>query len=450
MDRGAALPPARERNRCGIRAFTENPPSSAEALFDRVELRVRGTIEVMQEHAIDRFAARIGLGEELPPIFGPAQRYRGSWISKAASGSLFSGSEIAISRQPPSAEFVVRLSVNPLRTLAHLLDRFTFDEFESIPLAEFFAPTDDPTSALQTLDGRDNMVSDFRAFAGSVHEKFVQRVATFHRVFERNLRTRLILEMCPPEQGYEYGRRDAQSPYSAWNEDAEMRLDWGGLTVSQAEACWERHDPDALAKVHALADGVLSAARSPVVRTHPRTVGPSVERDLGALSVRIPLTPTGHIVLVIYAKAADRLRIEVRYLKNLPDVVRELLPQAPRSLTDWFDAIRSDAAPRVRWSELHGLLRPPEDATIQLLSELLQHVADVTDKAKAKRRTILQALLLHGGLTATNRDGEAPFQILERLADRGVIEHLRFTRRDAKTGRRYRLTDRYRSLVGRI
>lgn len=193
------------------------------------------------------------------------------------------------------------------------------------------------------------MVSDFRAFAGSVHENFVQRVATFHRVFEHNLRTRLILEMCPPEQDYQYGRRDAQSPYSAWNEDAEMRLDWGGLTVSQAEVCWERHDPDALAKVHALADGVLSAARSPVIRTHPRTVGQSVERDLGALSVRIPLTPTGHIVLVVYAKAADRLRVEVRYLKNLPDVVREHLPQAPRKLTDWLTP--SELTPHLAYAD---------------------------------------------------------------------------------------------------
>ena len=344
MTSGETHPPARERNRFGIRAFTETPPSIGETLFDRVELRVSGSISVLHESALDRFADRIGSGD-LPPLFGRAQRYRGSWIAKITSGSTISAGEISISHALPDPQFTVRLVVNPVRTLGHLLDRYSFDQIEQVPVGEFFAPADRPSASERTLDGQDNMVSDFLAFAGSIHSTYVQRVATFRRLFEANLRLRLLLDLCPQEDGYEYRREEGA--YVAWNDHAVVRLDWGGLTISQAEACWERYDPQALAMVHGLADEVLRAARSAVVRTHPKTTGPSIERELGALSVKVPLTPKGHIVLVVYAKALDRLRVEVRYLKNLPDLVRERLPTGPRKLTDWFDAIGAEAAPRV-------------------------------------------------------------------------------------------------------
>ena len=444
MTGGVAPPPARERNRHGIRAFSENPPSSAEALFDRVELRVSGSISVLHESALDRFAGRIGSGD-LPRLFGRAQRYRGSWVARIVSGSTISAGEISISRAMPDPKFTLRLAVNPVRTLGHLLDRYRFDEIERVPLGEFFAPTEAPSALTRTLDGQDNMVSDFLAFAGSVHANYVQRVATYLRLFEANLRMRLLLELCPEEDGYEY--RQDQGVYAAWNDHAVLRLDWGGLTVSQAEACWERHDPHALSKVHDIADGVLNAARSALVRTHPTTVGPSVERDLGALSVKVPLTPNGHIMLVVYAKALDRLRVEVRYQKNLPDLVRGQLPNGPRKLTDWFDAIAAEAAPRVPWEELHRLLSQPENASVEALADLLDLIAAVTTSNKAKRRSILRQLLLHGAVTATNRDGDAPASMLERLAERGVLEHTRLLSHDAPHGRRYRLAERYRGLA---
>ena len=445
MSGTTTLPPARERNRQGIRAFTENTAwSASEALLDRVELRVSGTVHAHQQEAIDRFARRISDRPEGVPLFGKPQRWRGSWVAKCTSATTIPAGELAVSRALPDAPFTVKLVVNPMRTLGHLLDRHSFDEIAGLTPDEFFTPADPASASAKSLDGQDNMVSDFLAFSGTVHSIYVQRVATFLRQFEVFLRAYLLHQLCPPENGFEYSHDHGTSV--AWNDNNEVRLDWGALTVSQCEVCWERHDPRALEKVHVMAEGVLNAARAGAVRTHPMIAGPSIERDLGAVSIKVPLTPSGHIVMAIYAKALDRLRVEVRYLKNLPDLVRDRLPQ-PRRLTDWFDAIREEAVPRVPWAELHRLLLPAERTAVDALSELLEAVADVTDTAKSKRKPIFEQLLLHGSITSTTRDGNAPARILERLAKRGIVEHVRLVRKDNPIGRRYRLTDRYRSAL---
>ena len=309
----------------------------------------------------------------------------------------------------------------------------------------FFSRSPTPSAPNRTLDGRDNMVSDFLTFSGSVHSTFLQRVARYLEKFERALVRYVVDELCPPGYQHELVARDGMVITS--NDTAQLALDWGGLTVSQCEVCWERHDPAALERVDSLAAAVLTAARSVTVGTHGLRDGSSVDRNLGALSVKMPIV-SDRIALAVYAKALDRLRFEVRYNSNLPDEVGARLPQPPRRLMDWFDAIRDEAATRVPWSNLQHLLIPAEVGGVDVLAEFLDAIADVTSKARPKRRALLHQLLLHGAVSATNREGDAPSTLLERLADKGVIEHVRLVRRDAKRGRRYRLTARYRGLTG--
>lgn len=435
-------PPARERNRYGIRSFHEGPPLAREALLDRVELRARGTVLAPTDDCLRRFIERISAGGTNPALFGRRQRRGNRWEASCLMGSTISGGELTVYRRGGEAWLDLKLIVNPMRTLGHLLDTHVFDRIKDLSPSEFFARSPHPSAIDRTLDGRDNMVSDFLAFSGSVHDIFVQRVATYLDAFETALKHRVLEELCPPGYGYETSE-DSGVLY-AWNEGVHLALDWGGLTLSQCEVCWERHDPAALEKTRSLATGVLDAARSATVGIH---LGKDslVERELGALSVKVPLVPD-RITLAVYAKAIDRLRFEVRYNSDLPDEVRGRLSLGPRKLTDWFDAVREEAASRVPWNGIRELMLPVECGTIDALADLLEAVADVTDKAKSKRRSILHQLLLHGSITATNRTGNAPSAVLERLADRGVVEHVRLIARDAMIGRRYRLAPRFAGL----
>jgi hypothetical protein len=443
MSDGATLPPARERNRYGLRHFGDRQNAAREALLDRVELRVRGTITSRSDDGLARFADRVSTGAAAT-LFGRMHRRGGRWEAACLSGSTISSGELAVSSRSPDGWLNLTLVVNPTRTLGHLLDTYRFEEVGDLAPAAFFALSPNPTAADHTLDGRDNMVPDLLAFAGTWHAMYLQRVATYLRTFEAALKAHVIEELCPPKYGYSV--REEGGLIDVWNDDVHLALDWGALTVSQCEVCWERHDPAALDKVHTLAQGVLAAARSATISTHELGKGAWVERELGAVSVKVPIVKD-RVTLGIYAKAQDRLRFEVRYNSNLPDEVRERLPRGPRTLTDWFDAIRDEAAPRVPWQSLPHLLRPVENLTIDALAELLEAVADVTERAKSKRAPLLRHLLLQGAVTATNRDGDAPSAVLERLEARGVVEHVRLVGKDAKRGRRYCLSSRFAPLV---
>lgn len=333
-----------------------------------------------------------------------------------------------------------------MRTLGHLLNRYRYEDLAAIDPAQFFASIPNPTAANLTLDGKDNMVSDYRSFAGTIHRTYLQRVAEFLALYESNLRSKLFRELCPLQSGFD--RRDMDGLSYGLNGEIEVGLDWAGLTVSQAEACWERYDPRALDKAHEFAHQVFLAARSTQVDIYRGNRGPSVSRNLGAVSVQFPLIPSGDVGLAIYAKARDRLRIEVRYRKNLPDKIRGTLPIRPQ-LTDWFDAIREDATKRISGHQFLDLCPSTQDADEEVLADLLDAVADVTKKAPRSRRLMFLELLRHGSITGTGKQGAAPTGLLEKLAERGILQHVRLIRKDSQKGRRYRLTPKYAGLCSR-
>lgn len=451
----ANLPPARERNRYGLRPFlAPHPPEAAEAMLDKVVLRVTGQVRAESEKALDDFAALIGscqatATDAAPRLFGVGSWNGRKWTARRVEGTTIGGGELNFhrhERQRNEAGINLELWINPIRTLGHLLDRYPFEDIAGLSPLDFFRPTLNATATRRALDHRDNMIADFLSFSGTTQKGMVQRVANYLTAFEQALMGRVILELCPPEQGFTHS--DDYGEVVATNGRVDLRLSWNTLNVSQCEVCWERHDPDALAKVHVVADRVLTSARTVEVQTYPDAKAATIERVLGAISVKVPLVQSGGIVLVVYAKAVDRLRIEVRYLSDIPQQVRERLSGSPRRLTDWFDALRHDAAPRIPWGRLKELLSVRDEPTLDAMLDLLEAVADVTDKCKNKRRGLLQQMLTHGAVTASNRDGATPSSVLERLTRRGVVEHVRLVGKDAEIGRRYRLTSRYAGLVG--
>ncbi len=446
MDDPATLPPARERNRYGIRTFDgKNPPSAREALLDRVELRVRGAIRGQHTDFLDRFVERVSAGGSTPPLFGRAHRRGARWEASCLSGSTISSGKLVVNQREMEAWVDLTLVVNPTRTLAHLLDRYDFDEIAGLDPSVFFDRLREPSAANRTLDRRDNMVSDYAAFSGSVHATFLQRVATYLEHFEEALKRRIIEELCPPEFGYLL--YEANGSLIGRRDDLILTLEWSDLTLSQCEVCWERHDVAAVEKMHFWADQAFRAARSLTISAHELVPGTSIGRELGALSVKVPIV-SDRITLAVYAKAVDRLRFEVRFNKDLPEELRHRLPGASRTLMNWFDAVREEAALRVPWGGVLDLMSPPPPKpNVSALVELLEAVADVTDKAKSKRSALLHLLLEQGAVTATNRNGNAPSALLERLAARGVIEHIRLIGKDAKIGRRYRLAPRLASAI---
>ncbi|PLK22269.1 hypothetical protein C0V72_15870 [Porphyrobacter sp. TH134] len=222
--------------------------------------------------------------------------------------------------------FEIELVVNPIRTLGHLLDRYSYGEIADLSVIDFFDRREAPTARDLTLDGNDNMIADFLAFSGSMHSTQVQRVAEFLRLFEDRLQARIIEDLCPNDLGYAISIDSGSAV--AVTDDARVELDWSHLKISQCEVCWEWHDSNALARVHALADAAITSARSTEVNFYGR---PTVVRDLGALAVRLPLS--SNVSIVVYAKAQDRLRLEVRYPTALNKFVGDRLPSSRRTLS---------------------------------------------------------------------------------------------------------------------
>lgn len=443
MSRQATLPPARERNRYGIRPFNpENAAAANDALFDRVVLKVQGRVTPMWPDAVAEFASGVGTNSA-SPLFERVRGWKDRRVSKLRTGTTISKAKLVVWDHGTFGSIDLELTVNPMRTLGHLLDRYSYEQIADLTPTEFFEKRRSPRAKSLTLDGNDNMVADFLAFSGTVHTARVQRVAEYLRSFEAHLIARIMEGLCPPELGYDLQLLGGNAV--AENDHARVELEWSSLKVSQCEVCWEWHDPDALSKVHALADTAVTSARSTEVNFFDR---PTVERTLGALAVRLPLP--GDVVIVIYAKAQDRLRVEVRYPTGLAKTVGDRLPTGTRMLKDWLDVTSNHAAQRVPWESLHALLTVPSQPDLDALADLLAAVADATDRAKSKRQGLLRQLLRHGAVTGTSRDGPAPYQVLKKLADRGVVEHMRLARRDAEEGRRYRLADRYAGLIERL
>src|SRR6185437_12475599 len=186
------------------------------------------------------------------------------------------------------ARIVVNLTLNPTRTLSHLLERFGREDFTDLRPAEFFRLAPRVAAHALSLDGRDNMLSDFQEVGGTAFLGRVRHLNEFLREYEEALQRLLIAHLCPVEQAYEYASDGGD--LVARNPLYEVRLQWGGLSLRQCEVLWERRTDHALAFVNQLAKQCFAGARDVRAHVYDRADRPTLERNGGSVSLLLPLT----------------------------------------------------------------------------------------------------------------------------------------------------------------
>ncbi|MDG5748710.1 hypothetical protein P8Q88_11050 [Qipengyuania sp. XHP0207] len=120
-------------------------------MFDRLELRVKGSIVARDAASMENYVGQIGASAEQPRLLGIAHRHGGAWKASAVNGTTISRCDLRIVRTSPNAHFEMVISANPMRTLGHLLDRYNFDDLTAIEPSDFFAAVREPTAAICSM-----------------------------------------------------------------------------------------------------------------------------------------------------------------------------------------------------------------------------------------------------------------------------------------------------------
>jgi hypothetical protein len=201
-------------------------------------------------------------------------------------------------------------------------------------------------------------------------------------------------------------------------------------------------------ELHALANEASINVFPGAARSSRRRLAVAREStDRNAIAVQLNLGTQG-IDAILYAKAHDRLRLEVRFGRNL----RQLLPRA------------STANFAVNEEGLDGLLRHAVEETLPRVSRLMNRIANranstgnrwvffsdlmravfysVENDVQAGSR-LMSMLLASQAITAT---GEPVIdRAIQYLVQRGVLSRPRLARRERT--RRYVLEGRYRDAI---
>jgi hypothetical protein len=174
-----------------------------------------------------------------------------------------------------------------------------------------------------------------------------------------------------------------------------------------------------------------------------------VAREAGSLVVTIPLDASrshwkAEKELVVYAKADNRIRFEVRYYASLPDAITA--SRDPVRLTRLFIEARNDALTRLPWDRLGEIMRDAPTVPAEELIPLVEFTRRATDGHAHAFRAALEALLLTGGVSEAEEGGWATPALIDQLARHGVLEPIKGVRSQRGT-RRYRLAARYQGLL---
>jgi len=442
------LPPARERNRGGVRWLDWSvPPAPEEGLIDRTKVRIRGTVFASNEAELRAYAHSLTDSVLVGPrFFGSVSRSaNGSFILSILNGWSVAGRVELRPRAAGVGSFLLRLDLNPTRTLAHLLERYPAGEWPLFWGLDFFR-VEDEAPATATLDRRDNFIQDFSQVGGTAYASRARSLSRYLEIYERAL-ARLVQDLfCPPaaDQRVTY----ENSRIVAEGDGRRVEIEWGSLSLLQCECYWERASPSALAFVRHVADRLLGAARAVSVNAYELDGRLRLEREEGALSVAIG-QGRGSTTLAIYAKAHDRVRFEVRYYDgDIPQSVRNAGGTGLYRLSNMLAAVRADAAHRIRWDGLREALEVWEREPRPLdLIELAESVRAATHALPEAFRPTLEALLLTGGVSASDGAGGCPHAVVAQLAAAGVVERIRLVPYEVEAGRRYALTRRFRHLA---
>lgn len=150
--------------------------------------------------------------------------------------------------------------------------------------------------------------------------------------------------------------------------------------------------------------------------------------------------------LAIYAKTGTRVRFEVRYFADLPDAINAGASAGPERLAELLLSARRDAhEQRLNWSSFAQIMdeaEAPEAASLILLADIVRQ--EVVTRG-GDFRTVLESLLLTGGLSSSGASGISPERLCQALVRRGVLSNVRLVANQRGPGR-YPLDPAYRSL----
>lgn len=459
----------RERNREGLRSWLDRrSPDFGEARIDKIVVKLSGRIRSESADAISSYISHLN---SIDPVgtpklftnFGTRPPLRSS--VRSDHWTIQSG-DVQISGRSSDVQREIRisLSMNPTRTLQHVLGEHDFQDLARLSPREFFLcdPRVEAEVRRVTLSRSDNALLGRRNLGGAEAEYRAVRWREYLDIFEAQLRCLVIETFLPAELGFEGGALHG-SGETAFGQ-VYVGLDWADLTVAQAEVFWERHCDSAPSVARQIANRGVAAASRAAVRLFPRegvVTGTgeessqsrvAVARENNAYLLSVPLNRS--VGVVVYAKLEDRLRFEVRYLRSVTRELRVAPSRTEaRALAAWIDDLVRDALNRLPWAELRSLAHDSGDEVC--LPSLIASLADALREACDRRgisgwfEPAFRELLREGGVSLCRAGQSNEVKVMERLARKGVVQRPRLLRRETGVIR-WRLAGEYLGLLPQI
>lgn len=363
--------------------------------------------------------------------------------------------------------------LNPTRLLSHCGGHI--DRLRRWRPDDYFRPAGDRREEIRqhTLDGTDNFLPDAD----------VRRTVNLSRQEVHELAIRSAIEFVealinPPDPWDTPD--DPRVPHPSQRQRSslpvQVQFDWERWHIKQLEQHWEFDVRDAITTIHAfsrptseIAEGLRETIYANSERTQttaewadeyfeddeaddtPEQFEPSstsLVHPENALSLMIPLR--SKVSLLLYAKAARRIRCEVRYFTN-PRTIYNRRPEVTAYTTDQFEnlvsllgviadrsAQRANQFLQTLWQRVD---RPV--GTVVTLSTFLSHIAEACHQTNVDMNTVLSPLIAHGRVHRTG--GPRRIAAIDRLIEMRVL--IPTTIRHRSSGREYALTRRYADVV---
>ncbi|ARR52393.1 hypothetical protein HY78_02430 [Rhizorhabdus wittichii DC-6] len=380
---------------------------------------------------------------------GPRERLHTIWHPVAATIEARLHATWAIDR----IKLSLRLVFNPTRTLAYLMSQTTWaDDGGTVDQAtaiehlrtmegdRFWAAIDGPVLRFPLSDD-DNVLVDLdrvRERLGSDYPR------SFMDVMEHQLRLWSLEAVAPADVGFRHDT--TRYELLAASENIRLQLRWDNLIVGQTEIYCERMLSGGVGVMQRIADRADAAHQEADWRAYE--VDPQFGGRRGASKI-VGVRPTKTVHVVIYAKASDRLRVEVRYLKNVLATLRLHSSSERWPLRRILPELQRDAAKRIDWKALcdMGIERPRP--LLREVAAMTALISECVAKAKADPAAVFRALLTSGSI---EEDGDQfKRSLMRRLADARLIERQSLMRR-ARPGqrRRHRLASPYFEIVAHL
>ncbi|WP_447931864.1 hypothetical protein [Sphingopyxis fribergensis] len=361
-------------------------------------------------------------------------------MSRSRNGSTITECKVRIaSTRSQQGTININLSVNPTRTLAHLLARFgnelspaeLWSEIASLSPVSFFAKAEAGLIS-SSLDGSDNWLPATRyvrdRLGGDPWEHFLPIYVDRLRV----VCNALLMEALVDPANEPTNR--VPSPMG------DVSLHWGDVRVSSVETYFERYHRHAISTVRRGGNALLAADHS-VDFWRYLPAATSFHRENARFSVSMKLPGTRR--LAIYAKLRDRLRFEIRR-KGKGDYSRLASPtDGNMRLLGILEQERRALLGAVEWEAIGELFAGPDHPEIADIETLIEQVCASCGQEASFAAEILNRLLFDGAIT----EADVPRAIIGNLRKRGIVDRQLIRVRDINgRTKRFALTAPYRDV----